>query len=80
MGLTYLNYKNVVHRDLKLDNILIHFPGMPASEPVSNDFLRTWDPDVDEIQIVIGDLGFAWKMEDFDTTTSYIGTPLNMAP
>ena len=59
MGLIQLNMKNVVHRDLKLDNILLHFPTLPHDEPVSSEFLQAWDPDQDEIQIVIGDLGFA---------------------
>jgi len=31
-GLTYLNSKKVVHRDLKTDNILLHFPDMPKDE------------------------------------------------
>lgn len=78
-GLCYLSSLNIIHWDLKLDNIFIHFPSQPADQQVSDEFLKNWDPDNDPIECAIGDLGFAKKMDDF-STKSYCGTPLNMAP
>ena len=65
---------------MKLDNILLHFPGQDNTKPVGNDFLRNWDPSTDEVIVVIGDLGFAKKIDKLEMLDSYCGTPLNMAP
>ena len=79
-GLVYLDQNKVMHRDLKLDNILIHFPDYEGEGSVTEEYLRDFDIESDNIEVVIGDLGFAKALDTKDMTRSYCGTPLNMAP
>jgi serine/threonine protein kinase len=51
----------VVHRDLKLDNILISFPNL--GENVTKDQLRKIDMDKEEFVIKIADLGYSRALE-----------------
>ncbi|CAD8084356.1 unnamed protein product [Paramecium primaurelia] len=53
-----LRLKNIVHRDLKLANILIN----------------------EQMQIKLGDFGFAKSLINTDLLESYCGTPITMAP
>ena len=78
-GLSYLNENSTIHRDLKLDNILINFPDYTGEDFVSEEYLSTFDYTKDRIEVIIGDLGFAKTLEN-KFTVSYCGTPLNMAP
>ena len=78
-GLNHLNEKKTMHRDLKLDNILLNFPDYPDDGPVSEDYLANFDYTKDRIEVIIGDLGFARSL-DAGLAESYWGTPLNMAP
>lgn len=81
-GLVYLDSIGYLHRDLKLDNIFLHFPqkeGLPV-QLVSDEFLANWTIE-DEIEVVIGDLGFARKMTvDGEMLESVAGCPLYTAP
>jgi len=79
-GLQYLNEKGVMHRDLKLANILVHFPEYSGKGSVSDVYIEEFDHEEEDIEIVIGDLGFAKSVQGGEITTSYCGTPLNMAP
>jgi serine/threonine protein kinase len=50
-----------VHRDLKLDNILISFPNL--GENVTKDQLRNIDMDKEVFVIKIADLGYSRALE-----------------
>ena len=80
-----------MHRDLKLANILIHFPSLTKEEQLKPDFdLKEFIRSIEivpgrakqctPIEVKIADLGFARKLHDGDVARSYLGTPLIMAP
>ena len=76
----------VMHRDLKLDNILVHFPNRSNTETID---LRTIDLENEEFVVKIADLGYAREFkvnnQDGDQTNkgrdrafSFKGSPLMM--
>lgn len=79
-GLNHLNDNKSMHRDLKLDNILINFPDYNGEATVPDEYIQDFDPTEERIEVIIGDLGFARNLGQQDMATSYCGTPLNMAP
>ena len=75
---------NVVHRDLKLANILINFKNIDMDKVLTGGqqlkkFMKTC-PLVGEVEVVIADLGFAKELDEGDLAKTQCGTPLNMAP
>ena len=70
-GLAHLYENQVVHRDIKLENIL-------ATRVVKE---SDTDPTIEDFVFKIGDLGFAKKLSDHGALSKTLaGTPLNMAP
>jgi serine/threonine-protein kinase ULK/ATG1 len=81
-----------MHRDLKLANILIHFPDedfsfkeISASDQVQriqrvSKRLKAMNLLESKVQIKIADLGFARELGHEDLTETICGTPLVMAP
>ena len=68
-AINYLHTNRIIHRDLKLDNILVHFP----SEDDKQDMLKA-------VAKLI-DFGFATKLnKNRDMTKTVLGTPANMEP
>ncbi|CAI2362020.1 unnamed protein product [Moneuplotes crassus] len=79
-GLNHLNENEAMHRDLKLDNILLNFPKYEGDGIVPDEYIEEFDHEKEEIEVIIGDLGFARSIGEDELTTSYCGTPVNMAP
>ena len=66
-GLIYIHSKKIIHRDLKLDNILLNFPSNIPKE--SRDYSQS--------QIKIIDFGLSAQT---DLAKSVVGTPISMDP
>ena len=54
----------IMHRDLKLDNILIHFPDRDNFKAITNEELKNMDLLNEKFVVKIADLGFAREIED----------------
>lgn len=69
-GLHYLHSVNIVHRDLKMDNIMLHFKNEEDKNKIN----------LLNAQVKIIDFGFAKILENNDMADSILGSPLNMDP
>ena len=71
-GIHYLHSQKIIHRDLKLDNIMVHFDSELDKENLN----------MMKAKIKIIDFGFATKLtaEKNDLTYSAVGSPINMDP
>lgn len=69
-GLYYLHKRKILHRDLKLDNILVNFPNDEDKRSIN--MLNS------EIKII--DFGFARFLQQDDLAQSVLGSPMNMDP
>ena len=78
-GCSAMYDKNVMHRDLKLANILIHFP--QYDDPSQEDMLEM-DLETVDFCVKIADLGYARELTKAASgrTLSFKGSPLMMAP
>lgn len=76
----------VIHRDLKLQNIMMHFPDHTEQLMVMNKderkkFLRDVDLTKVRFELKIADFGFSKKLKNKGQINKTIcGTPLYMAP
>ena len=69
-GLKYIHSKNIIHRDIKLDNILLNFDNI---EDKNNLNLLS-------AKIKIIDFGLATKLSKNGIAQTWVGTPLYMDP
>ena len=70
---------HVMHRDLKLDNILVHFPD--RDNRLTKAELRRIDLETERFVIKIADLGYAREFKKDEETNrdfSFKGSPLMM--
>ena len=78
-GCSALYEKRVMHRDLKLDNILIHFPDRPSD--LTQDQIDGIDLENETFLVKIADLGYAREFKinaEEDRAWSFRGSPLMM--
>ena len=66
----YIHSKNIIHRDIKLENILLHF-----DNPEDKDNLNMM-----KAKVKIIDFGFACKIDKNSLAYTTIGNPINMSP
>ena len=66
----YLNNKNIIHRDIKSDNILLHYEN--EQDLLSNNFIKA--------KIKLIDFGFARYLDENELAGSLVGTPMYMDP
>ena len=69
-GINYLHKKNILHRDIKLDNILINFDS--EEDKKNKNMLKA--------KVKIIDFGFARHLEPASLAYSTLGSPINMDP
>ena len=66
----YLHQHNILHRDIKLDNILVHYDSEKDKE--NNNLLKA--------KIKLIDFGFARHLNQGELAQSILGSPINMDP
>ena len=66
----YLNNKKLIHRDIKSDNILLHYEN--EEDLLSNNFMKA--------KIKLIDFGFARYLDENELAGSLVGTPMYMDP
>jgi serine/threonine protein kinase len=66
-----------VHRDLKLDNLLIHFPKQDNRKKL---IPKYFDLTSEPFEIKVADFGYSRELEHGGNAESWYGSPLMMAP
>ena len=80
-GLKYIHSLNIIHRNIKLSNILIHFKNISRNnEKDGVNFDKLNDNDLLNSTIKIFDFGISIKLGSNELARSLVGTPFNMDP
>ena len=79
-GLEYMHRSKTIHRDIKLENILIHFKNLPSECLTIHNKIDYSKVNIFDCVIKIADLGYARELESSDVATTICGSPMTMAP
>ena len=66
----YLNHQNIIHRDIKSDNILLNYDN--ENDLILNNFIKA--------KVKLIDFGFARYLDNNELAGSLVGTPMYMDP
>ena len=69
-ALKYLHSSQIIHRDLKLENLLINFENEKEKRNIN--MLRA--------KVKIIDFGFSYHLDNLGLRYSVLGSPINMDP
>jgi len=76
-GFNYLYENKVIHRDCKLENLLIDFPNRSKTESIP---WKEVNLEEEEFSIKIADFGYSRHLDYGENLEGWYGTPLLMAP
>ena len=80
-GLEYMHNCRTIHRDIKLENILVNFNSVPNIVEGSAVFKIDYSQmNLLDITVKIADLGYARELEGAGVASTMCGTPITMAP
>lgn len=83
-GIIDVSEQKIVHRDMKLSNILLHFPDKIQLEQLNKNqkhlFLKQVDLQTIDFEIKISDFGLSTVLDGTQSQLSIVGTPLYQSP